>query len=670
MPSVEEKVEEYFKRELDACGLRYYGKTEKVNDAIAGALSSANSKSGGSGKNFPDIQLLADDGKSRRIPVMVEAKGGKGKLEKLSADGEIELESPGRNKNAAVQGYAVNGALHYGNAILESGAYDEVIIIGLNGTTVGDEGKLADPEIKAYYVSKKNACVPKEIKDFNFSSLKPGSIETLYRKLDELALTEKEKEQAKKLSEEGLEKSIKSIHQKIYDDESLRTLLTTNEKLYFFCGLIMAGLTTKGINALHYTDLPGNDNDAYNDGTIIMQRIKAFMAQKHCSEEKQKIVMSNLSPVFSKRDIWRPEGGTSLIRSVYRQVEKKVLPLLESNLHLDFAGRILNSLNDWVSIDNDKLNDVVLTPRFITNLMAKITRTNKDSVVWDTCMGSSGFLISAMDLMISDAKAKISDKGELEEKIKNIYEKQTLGIEILGNLYILAVLNMILMGNGASQLICGDAHKEAKKFIAENADVFKPDVFLLNPPYSAPGRGLVFVDEALSLMEAGYGAVLIQENTGAGQGGTYAKNILKKNRLVASIHMPDNLFGNKATVQTAIYLFQVGQPHRPGDEVLFIDFSNDGYERQNRKKSTQDVNLKDRDHAKERYEEVAALCLGKRPETTYYTEGNGRFVRDTISLEGNDWAFWQHKKEDNIPSEDDFMKTIEEHLTWEIANAY
>lgn len=37
MPSVEEKVEEYFKKILDANKVRHYEKTEKMNPAIAGA---------------------------------------------------------------------------------------------------------------------------------------------------------------------------------------------------------------------------------------------------------------------------------------------------------------------------------------------------------------------------------------------------------------------------------------------------------------------------------------------------------------------------------------------------------------------------------------------------------------------------------------------------------
>lgn len=58
MPSVEEKVEEYFKKILDSNKVRHYGKTEKMNPAIASALKNADSKSGGSGCNFPDIQMM------------------------------------------------------------------------------------------------------------------------------------------------------------------------------------------------------------------------------------------------------------------------------------------------------------------------------------------------------------------------------------------------------------------------------------------------------------------------------------------------------------------------------------------------------------------------------------------------------------------------------------
>lgn len=660
MASVEEKVEEYYKARLDELKIRHYGKTESVNRTIDEALKNADSKSGNSGNNYPDIKILLQNKTRRDIPVMTEAKGSKGKLEKLTKDGDIELVSRGKNPYSAVMHYAVNGALHYGNAILAEGTYKEVVIIGVNGTTIGDDGIISDPEIKAYYVSQKNNGIPKEIKDFDFIQMADKNIDNFFALLDTLNLTDAELEKLKRNKEELLEKSIKAIHQRIYDDNEIKNLLSTNDKLYFFCGLIMAGLTTKGVKPLEVDDFDSNDDTDDNDGTRIIARTKSFLRKKKCSDDKIKMVVDYLKPVFGKRNLWKPNKGESIIKSVYKQIKNEILPLLESNIHLDFTGRILNSLNDWVAIDNDRLNDVVLTPRFVTNLMARICRTDMDSFLWDTCMGSSGFLVSGMDLMIADAKAKIKDKDELAEKIDDIKSKQLLGIEILGNIYILAVLNMILMGDGSSQVICGDSHKEIDK------QDFPANVFLLNPPYSAPGKGLIFVDEALSRMESGYGAVLIQENAGSGQGDVYSKNILKKNTLVASIHMPADLFNGKASVQTAIYLFKVNRPHEEDDVVTFIDFSEDGYSRQNRKKSTQEVNLRNTDHALQRYDEVCAICLGKKPKTDYYTESNGKVIKDTITLNGNDWTFNQHKRIDTTPTEEDFKKTVSDYLAFKV----
>ncbi len=291
--------------------------------------------------------------------------------------------------------------------------------------------------------------------------------------------------------------------------------------------------------------------------------------------------------------------------------------------------------------------------------MAKLARTNKNSYVWDSAMGSAGFLVSAMNIMISDAQNTIKDVDELEQKITNIKKNQLLGIEILGNIYMLAVLNMILMGDGCSNIINDDSFSYKTDFPQMS------NVFLLNPPYSADGKGFNFVDSALSKMHNGYGCVLIQENAGSGMGHPYTENILKHSTLKASIHM-SNIFCGKAGVQTAIYLFQVGRPHEKDDIVTFIDFSNDGYARQSRKKSSQEVNLRNVDHAIERYLEIEAIILGKKKNTNYYNEENGLVIKDTISLNGEDWTYSQHKKVNTIPQESDFSNAVKDYLTWKI----
>ncbi len=198
MASIEEKVEEYYKTEIDSLGIRRYAKTEKINDSIDNALKNTNSKSGNKGNNYPDIRLLLENRYRRNIPVMIEAKGSKDKLEKLTENDDIELVSGGKNPHSAVINYAVNGALHYGNAILDEGTYEEVIIIGINGSELDDKGNLIDPEIKAYYVSKKNKDIPKEIKNFNLVQMTDKNIDDFYALLDTLNFTDAELEKLKR----------------------------------------------------------------------------------------------------------------------------------------------------------------------------------------------------------------------------------------------------------------------------------------------------------------------------------------------------------------------------------------------------------------------------------------------------------------------------------------
>lgn len=675
--SVEEKVEDYYKALLDKLGIKRYEKTQGINSEINNALSNADSKSGGAGKNYPDIQVLLDNGNSRRIPVMIEVKGSQNKLEKLDKDGRIvqvtaypsdsrpgakNPHKKGDPNYSTIQHYAVNGALHYGLAILDgTDSYDEVIVIGVNGTTIDKDNQIADPEAKAYYVSKDNNKVPKEIKELSQSweLMKKNNVDGLFKRLDKLKLSNEEIERLTSITEDKLENRVKSIHQRIYEDKHLKTLLSTNQKLYLFTGLIMAGLKSNGVNILKPSELLGNNSKRSNDGKIVMDHIGSFLDARNVSDENSKIVLDLLGGVFSTKGLWVPINGESAIKGVYQQIYDEILPLLESNLHLDFTGKILNSLSDWVSIENDKANDVVLTPRYVTNFMAKLAHTNMNSFVWDSAMGSAGFLVSALDIMVKDARSKIQDKDKLKAKIDSIEHNQLLGIEILGNVFLLALLNMLLMQDGYN-LKRANSHEIYDKLN------FPANVFLLNPPYSAPGKGLNFVQEALSQMETGYAAILIQENAGSGNGQPYAKNILKHNTLLASIHMPADLFSGKASVQTAIYLFKVNRPHERDDLVKFVDFSNDGYTRQNRKKSSQEVNLRDTDHAKDRYAEVLARVLGKKAKTDYYTEAKGTYKEDSISLNGSDWTFGQHRDVNLKPSEQMFHDVVSEYLSFKV----
>jgi type I restriction-modification system DNA methylase subunit len=380
-----------------------------------------------------------------------------------------------------------------------------------------------------------------------------------------------------------------------------------------------------------------------------------------------------LKVVFLNSHLEVPINGESKLKTLYYDIKTDIIPFLTGELHnLDFTGRLFNVLNAWVAVPDGAENDVVLTPRSVTELMSKLCQVNKDSYVWDFATGSAGFLISAMHQMIADAKAKIVNPNERTEKILQIKTEQLLGIEKLADIYLLAVLNMILMKDGSANIIQGDSLTDFKGNYEQGklkGEPFPADVFLLNPPYSAAGKGFVFVKRALGMMtHKGMAAVLIQENAGSGNGLPYTKDILKNNTLVASIKMPTDLFIGKSSVQTAIYVFEVGTPHKRKSVVKFIDFSNDGYSRMNRRHSSQSVNLRDTDDAQGRYEEIVNLVrYGRGVNNENLKYYHGLYVEDYITLKGNDWTYGQHKKIETVPTEEDFRKVVKDYLAWRVS---
>lgn len=658
--SIEEKVEDWAKKQFGS--QKYYTKTERINGEIEDALSKSPSKTGGTGRNFPDIRCMVEDG-TRRIPVMIEVKGTRGDLIKTDGAGNVDnYNKKGDPSYQNIAKYAVNGAVHYGRAILDyAESYKEVLAVGVNGY---EDGLQIKYEVSVWYISKDNLFIPKHVGEYeDLSFLQAKNISSLLKEIDQLGITDAEIEEQKRLLENKIEMELKSLNQMLHDEQNI----VVSNRVQLVAGMIMAGLGTSSVPPLRVEELGGSIELDENDGQIIMRKIKMFLADKHLPAEKIDMIRSVLEVPFLQSNLQVPIDGESKLHTIYQKVKANIIPYLTGELHnLDFTGRLFNVMNEWVDVPDGAENDVVLTPRYVTELMTKLCRTNMDSYVWDFATGSAGFLISAMNAMIADAKEKISSKSRFEEKVQHIKMEQLLGIEKLPDVYMLAVLNMILMKDGSANIIQSDSlqYDGNYKQGSMNGKPFPATVFLLNPPYSASGKGFIFVEKALSMMNhGGYAAVLIQENAGSGNGMPYTENILKKNTLLASIKMGD-IFCGKASVQTAIYVFKIGEPHNILNKVQFIDFSEDGYTRMNRKKSGQDVNLRDTDHAKERYEEIAkVVCYGK-DYLQYYKDC---YVEDTISLKGNDWTYSQHRKIETVPTADDFAKVVKDYLAWRVS---
>jgi hypothetical protein len=97
--------------------------------------------------------------------------------------------------------------------------------------------------------------------------------------------------------------------------------------------------------------------------------------------------------------------------------------------------------------------------------------------------------------------------------------------------------------------------------------------------------------------------------------------------------------------------------------VKFIDFSNDGFTRTSRKKSTN--NLKDTNQAKERYEELINLVRFGKTKLKIFT--NKEYYEGTIDPQnGADWN--QSAQIDTKPTLQDFKNSINDYLAWEVSN--
>ncbi|MCC8102876.1 MAG: SAM-dependent methyltransferase, partial [Clostridiales bacterium] len=307
--------------------------------------------------------------------------------------------------------------------------------------------------------------------------------------------------------------------------------------------------------------LEANDG-IQDDGNIVASCVSCFLRSRQCPEQIAHAAVQ-WSCAALERPVMKEEG---LVRDFFAQVKGLVIPYLKGGLCLDYTGIILAAMCAWGNVGGDEANDVVLTPKHARELMVELAHTDMDSYVWDRTMGTGGFLLSAMDVMLRDAREKIQDDQALQEKIRHIRADQIFGMESLPGVYVLSVLNMVLSGGDPASVAYGDSHQGGWGFPAT--------VLLLNPPYSAEGKGLDFAEEAFSHMASGYASVLIQENAGSGQGGVYPARILQKNTLLASIHMPVKLFGGKVNVLsfTEIGLRETPFPCQKAASVFLLPY--------------------------------------------------------------------------------------------------
>ena len=214
-----------------------------MNTEIDTALNEYFSKSGGKGGNRPDAKILLQDKSLNFYPILIEYKGYKDKLVKLDANGQVENRSAKNEpilKN--INAYAVNGAVHYANALLHYTSYTDIISIGMTGYK--DENGNIQHSIGVYYVSKSNFGIGQKVDEYtDFSFLKKENFDAFIEKVKNLQLSQDEIDKLKEKREREIDASLVRLNNDIYQNEKG---LGENDRVYLVAASIIATIGVPG----------------------------------------------------------------------------------------------------------------------------------------------------------------------------------------------------------------------------------------------------------------------------------------------------------------------------------------------------------------------------------------------------------------------------------------
>jgi len=602
----------------------------------------------------PDFSIT----KYKKAPVVIENKLGESKLIAQNKDG-IKFDEK------SIRNYAVNGALYYATGMIASGKYNEVIAIGIagnNNETI---------KMQVYYVFGSGQNSYKLIEDITTLDFLENqkTFEHFYK---DAVLTEEDKHKILITSQTKLKKYSKSLNKLMHNHN-----ITAGQRVLYVSGMLlsMQNITDENGNIIQDglvpDDLKGIQTELKRDGKETVNQIQEFLTARDIPQVKKDLMMSSFNEIA--KDIQRDElieldKEVSKLLKDKSSVNKQIFTYIYNNIflsidamarHIDIMGEMYSEFLKYALGDGKEIG-IVLTPPYITKMMATMLNIDKDSKVMDLATGSAGFLISAMEIMINDAKSAYGkETTKSKKKIENIKTQQLLGVELNAEMFTLAATNMILRGDGSSNIHKGSSFDRPENIYKE----FQANKLLLNPPFSFKENGMPFISFGLDKMEkGGLGAIIIQDSAGSGRAVKTNKAILKKHTLIASIKMPIDLFQPMAGVQTSIYIFKAHEPHDYENTVKFIDFRDDGYKRTGRGVQEIDMPIK-------KYSDIIKIFkAGIKAKLNSNIDVEKVYIEDFITSNGDDWNFDQHQIFDTKPTLGDFKKTIKDYLDWEISN--
>lgn len=537
------------------------------------------------------------------------------------------------NEVASVKNFAVNGALFYGKHIALKTSYKKIIAFGVSGNEKRHK-------ITPIFIDERGGY--KELDDVEtFALFCDKNIEEYYTKI-----ILKEDTPEEKTTEEIL-KDAKSLHEDLRNYGSIQD----KDKPLIVSGILLAlrEMEHKGFSV---DSLVGDQTNT--DGEKIYEAIEKNLKRANVSPQVKKdkllsqfLVIKDTKAINEINETLNKTPLKHFTEFLFENIYKNIKYIHSSE---DYLGRFYGEFMSYSGGDGQSLG-IVLTPKHITELFCDLADLKPSDSILDPCCGTAGFLIAAMHNMLH--------KTSNSELKRNIKKNQLHGLELQPYMFTIATTNMILRGDGKSNL-------EQEDFLKYNPSVLQEKgctVGMMNPPYSMGNKlnpslyEINFTEHLLdSIVQDGKVIVIVPQSSMTGktkEEQAIKANILKKHTLEGVITLNTNTFYGVGT-NPCIAVFTVGVPHHKDKLVKFINFEKDGFEVQKHRGLVETI------EAKDKKQHLLDVWFDRIEAETKFC------VNTTIEVD-DEWLHSFYYFNDEIPGMEDFEKTIADYLTFEFS---
>ena len=588
---------------------------EKSNiKEVQKALNNA-SKTGKKGVGFPEYI-----GKSNNFIIVVEDKADTNKQAKYCERNNDRLDMT----VDAVVNYAENGALHYARHIVDKSSFKKVFAFGCSG----DEKHHI---IRPIFVDEYNYKILDEVE--NFKNFSEENIDKYYREIVEGETP------FEVIEMENLLEKSKTLNEQL----TFYGQVSDSEKPLVVSAILLALKENLDISSLTADDIK-------KDGDKIHDALCCNLLRVDVGDKREAILHQfNFIKDRTNLNTYDDRLGKTPLKYFTEYIKEEIFPSI-SNAHEDILGFFYGEFIKYSGGDGQSLG-IVLTPKHITELFCDLLEIKPTDRVFDPCTGTASFLVSAMNKMLGDV--------ETEEERKFIKANNIHGIEIREDMFAIASTNMILRGDGKSNLILGDFLKTDSKDLKEKGFT----VGLMNPPYSqrknkdtAHLSEIHFVKHLLdSLSDGARCGVIVPQSSMVGnnkEDKNIKKSILKTHTLEGVITLNSDTTFYRIGVNPCIAIFTANKPHPEEKRSKFINFTDDGYYLK------MHVGISRTERAIERKEHLLQCWRDEKDvETKFMVKSK---VKDT-----DEWLHSFYYFDDNIPQEKEFDLTMQKYLTFE-----